>query len=546
MHMKRGKFIFLSLYLMIGSLNTLTAQTSGEGSQFLLNSLFVIAALVLFAIVVQVSDNLMAIEAKRIGADKDGHNFGLIPRFQELFGDKLPSYLKNERVISSNKGFDIALEGQASNEILDASILRVAVNPTNFKGISPIPKVVVEVGDTVKAGDPIFYDKSQPDLIFSSPVSGEIVEIKRGEKRAIHEIIILADKTQEFKSFEKPDLKNISREDLVKTLASSGLMTFFLQRPFNALPDLNVIPRDIFVSTFDSAPLAPDLAYALKGQEVAFQAGIDTLTKLTSGKVYLALDGRSETDTSSIFTGVTGAEKYYFRGKHPIGNVGVQIHHIKPVSPSDKVWTINAQDVAILGNFALEGKVKQSRMVAITGADLNKTGYVKVPVGASVSDLLQSENISSAYRIISGDVLSGTQVTLDGFVGFYDDQVTVVGEGNNYELFGWLLPLDMRPSVSKTFPSNLLGGVSSAANTNNRGEKRAFVVTGEYDNLLPMDILPQQLFKAIVVNDIEKMENLGIHELVEEDVALCEFGCTSKQPLQAILRKGLDVVKAEG
>lgn len=546
MHMKRGKLFYLSFSLIISSINTLAAQSSGEGSQFLLNSLFVIAALVFFAIVIQVSDNLMAIEAKRIGADKDGNHFGLMPRFYELIGDKLPSYLKNERVIISKKGFDIALEGQASIEKLEIPILRFGVNPTNFKGISPIPKVVVEVGDTVKAGDPIFYDKSQPDLIFTAPVSGEIVEIKRGDKRAIHEIIILADKTQEFRSFEKPNLETISREDLVKRLASSGLMTLFFQRPFNTLPNLDVVPRDIFVSTFDSAPLAPDLAYALKGQELAFQAGIDTLAKLTPGKVYLSLDGRGESDASSVFTGVTGAEKYYFRGKHPIGNVGVQIHHIKPISPSDKVWTINAQDVAILGNFMLEGKVMLSRMVAITGADLNKTGYVKVPIGASVTDLLQAENISSAYRIISGDVLSGTQVSKDGFVGFYDDQVTVVEEGNSYELFGWLLPLDMRPSVSKTFPSALLGGIPSAANTNTRGEKRAFVVTGEYDNLLPMDILPQQLFKAIVVNDIEKMENLGIHELVEEDVALCEFGCTSKQPLQAILRNGLDVVKAEG
>lgn len=546
MHMKRGKLFYLSFSLIVISINTLAAQSSGEGSQFLLNSLFVIAALVFFAIVIQVSDNLMAIEAKRIGADKDGNHFGLMPRFHELIGDKLPSYLKNERVIISKKGFDIALEGLASIEKLEIPILRFAVNPTNFKGISPIPKVVVEIGDTVKAGDPIFYDKSQPDLIFTAPVSGEIVEIKRGDKRAIHEIIILADKTQEFKSFEKLNIEKISREDLVKTLASSGLMTLFLQRPFNTLPNLDVVPRDIFVSTFDSAPLAPDLAYALKGQELAFQAGIDTLAKLTPGKVYLSLDGRGETDAASVFTGVTGAEKYYFRGKHPIGNVGVQIHHIKPISPTDKVWTINAQDVAILGNFMLEGKVIQSRMVAITGADLNKTGYVKVPIGASVSDLLQSENISSAYRIISGDVLSGTQVSKDGFVGFYDDQVTVVEEGDSYELFGWLLPLDMRPSVSKTFPSALLGGIPSAANTNTRGEKRAFVVTGEYDNLLPMDILPQQLFKAIVVNDIEKMENLGIHELVEEDVALCEFGCTSKQPLQAILRNGLDVIKAEG
>jgi len=544
--MKRGKLLFISFSLLVSSFNTLAAQSNGEGSQFLLNSLFVIAALVFFAIVIQVSDNLMAIEAKRTGADKDGNHFGLMPRFYELVGSKLPSYLKNERVIISKKGFDIPLEGQALKEKLTVSVLRFAVNPTNFKGISPIPKVVVEVGDTVKAGDAIFFDKVQPDLIFSSPVSGEIVEIKRGEKRAINEIVILADKTQEFKSFDKPNLGTISREDLVKTLASSGLMTFFLQRPFNTLPNLTVVPRDIFVSTFDSAPLAPDLAFALKGQETAFQAGIDVLNKLTSGKVYLGLDGRGETDAASIFTGVTGAEKYYFRGKHPIGNVGVQIHHIKPISPNDIIWTINPQDVVILGKFMLEGKVVQSRMLAITGANLNKTGYLNLPLGASVSDLLQSEQLAGEYRIISGDVLSGTQISKDGFVGFYDDQVTVVEEGNNSELFGWLLPLDMRPSVSKTFPSALLGGVASAANTNNRGEKRAFVVTGEYDNLLPMDILPQQLFKAIVVNDIEKMENLGIHELVEEDVALCEFGCTSKQPLQTILRNGLDVVKAEG
>jgi Na+-transporting NADH:ubiquinone oxidoreductase subunit A len=488
----------------------------------------------------------MAIEAKRTGADKDGNHFGLMPRFYELVDSKLPAYLKNEKVIISKKGFDIPLEGKAEAENLKVSVHRFAVNPANFKGISPIPKVLVEIGDSVKAGDPIFYDKSQPDFIFSSPVSGEIVEIKRGEKRAINEIVILADKTQQFKTFEKPNIATVSREELVKSLASSGLMTLFLQRPFNILPHLDVVPRDIFISTFDTAPLAPDLGYALKGQEIAFQAGCETLSKLTSGKVYLGLDGNGDSDAESIFTGVNGVEKYYFRGKHPIGNVGVQIHHIKPISPEDKIWTINVQDVAIIGKFMLEGIVDQTRLLAITGAELKHTGYVKIPFGASINDLLSSEEVTADHRIISGDVLSGTEVSKEGFVGFYDDQVTVVEEGNNYELFGWLLPLDMRPSVSKTFPGTLLGGVASAANTNNRGEKRAFVVTGEYDNLLPMDILPQQLFKAIVVNDVEKMENLGIHELVEEDVALCEFACTSKQPLQSILRSGLDVIKAEG
>lgn len=544
--MIRLKFLFLSLSLLMSSLTEVAAQSSGEGSQFLLNSLFVIAALVFFAIVIQVSDNLMAIEAKRVGADKDGNHFGLMPRFYELVGSKLPSYLKNEKVIISKKGFDIPLEGKPEAKNLEVSVYRFAVNPANFKGISPIPKVLVEIGDSVKAGDPIFYDKSQPDLIFSAPVSGEIVEIKRGDKRAINEIVILADKTQQFKTFEKLTIATASREELVKSLASSGLMTLFLQRPFNILPQLDIIPRDIFISTFDTAPLAPDLSYTMKGQEIAFQAGCETLSKLTSGKVYLGLDGNGDSDADSIFTGVPGVEKYYFRGKHPIGNVGIQIHHIKPISPEDKVWTINVQDVAIIGKFMLEGIVDQSRTLAITGAELKNTGYVRIPFGASVSDLLSSEDVSSDHRIISGDVLSGTQVSKDGFVSFYDDQITVVAEGKDYELFGWLLPLDMRPSVSKTFPSTLLGGVASAANTNNRGEKRAFVVTGEYDRLLPMDILPQQLFKAIVINDVEKMENLGIHELVEEDVALCEFGCTSKQPLQSILRSGLDVIKAEG
>ena len=204
--MNRGKFLFLSLSLLLGSLTEVAAQTNGEGSQFLLNSLFVIAALVFFAIVIQVSDNLMAIEAKRIGADKDGNHFGLMPRFYELVGTKLPAYLKNEKVIISKKGFDIPLEGKAEAENLNVSVHRFSVNPANFKGISPIPKVLVEIGDSVKAGDPIFYDKSQPDFIFSSPVSGEIVEIKRGEKRAINEIVILADKTQQYKTFDKPNI----------------------------------------------------------------------------------------------------------------------------------------------------------------------------------------------------------------------------------------------------------------------------------------------------------------------------------------------------
>jgi len=544
--MKFRKGLLSLLLILAGSFTVLSAQSGGNGSSLLLNSLYVIAAIVFFAIVVQVSDNLMVIEAKRIGADKSGQNFGLIPRMQELFSPRLPEYLEGQQLISSRKGFDIPLEGAPDARVLDRKVLRFGINAADMRGMAPIPRLQVEVGDPVKAGDPLFFDKSQPDLVVTAPVSGEVVEIRRGERRALREIVILADKKQVYRSFPKIDLNSVSRENLVGLLASAGLMPLFRQRPFQILPRLNEIPRDIFVSTFDTAPLAPDAGQALLGREEAFRVGLRVLGKLTSGRVFLGLDGRGQTPPPPIFSEAEGVTKTYFRGAHPMGNVGVQIHHLGPIAPEDVVWTIAAQDIAVLGDFILRGEVRLIRRIALCGANLKNTGYVDLPLGASVRELLDGEDLSSDRRIISGDVLTGTKMAGDAFLGFYDDQLTQVDEGNQYELFGWLLPTDMRPSMSKTFPSTLLGGVPSAANTNTRGEKRAFVVTGEYDRLLPMDLLPQQLFKAILINDVEKMENLGIHELVEEDVALCEFGCTSKQPLQALLRDGLNSMQAEG
>jgi Na+-transporting NADH:ubiquinone oxidoreductase subunit A len=272
---------------------------------------------------------------------------------------------------------------------------------------------------------------------------------------------------------------------------------------------------------------------------------LDVLTRLTSGKVHLGLDGRDDATPSAIFTQATGVEKHWFRGAHPAGNVGVQIHHIAPLKPGQKVWTIGVQEVAALGRLFLHGRLDWKRIIALTGYPLAKPLYISTYVGANIGELLKDNVTETNVRYVSGDVLSGAQKSADGFVNFYDDQVTVLREGNYYEMFGWLLPLTERPSVSRTFPNFLFPGSRFIANTNTHGERRAFVMTGEYERVLPMDVYPQHLMKAILANDFEKMEGLGIYELAEEDIALCEFVCTSKMPLQKILRDGQKVMREQ-
>jgi len=298
------------------------------------------------------------------------------------------------------------------------------------------------------------------------------------------------------------------------------------QRPFGVIPDATDIPSNIFVSTFDSAPLAPDLSFVVEGQGAAFQKGLDVLGMLTEGAVHLGLDARGDASPSNVFTEATGVQKHWFHGKHPVGNVGIQIHHISPIAGNDKVWTLGVQEVITIGKLFAEGKFDASRIIAVTGSESSTPGYVKTYLGANVGAL--AGTVGDNVRLVSGDVLSGAQKSKEEFLDFRDDQITTIKEGNEYEMFGWLAPMDARPSVSQTFL-----------------EKRAFVVTGQYEKVLPMDIYPQHLMKAIIVNDFERMEGLGINELLEEDVALCEFACTSKQPLQSILREGLEIMREQ-
>ena len=306
--------------------------------------------------------------------------------------------------------------------------------------------------------------------------------------------------------------------------------------------DPDLVPRDIFVSTFDSAPLAPDMRLALVGKENEFQAGLDVLNRLTDGLVYLGLDGNG--DGPSAFAGMQGVQKRYFRGAHPSGNVGTQISLIHPAGAGENtVWTLGVNEVLAIGELFANGRFDTRRLVALGGYGLSDPGHVYTYGGANLGELLKGQTVADNVRVISGDVLSGEAVGTDGYLGFFENQVSVISEGNEAEIFGWLLPIKPRASVSPTIP---VFSDELAVTTNSHGEKRAFVVNNDYEQVFPLDIYLQQLMKSIIVNDFEGMEGLGIYELVEEDVALPEFACVSKQPLQQILRQGLDTMREQG
>lgn len=534
-------FTFTSVMLFASQMS---AQSFASGSNLLFITLLVVGVVLLLAALLTLTNNFLQFEADKSGIDQNNVNVGLLPGVGEIFGKAAPQYTAGSKIKKLKKGFDINLQGEASLSI-DAGIKAntFSVQPPNFRNVSPIPKVEFVVGDEVKAGDVLFYDKKDPRVKYVSPVSGEIAEIRRGAKRSISNIIILADKEIQYKSFDLPALANIERADLVEFMLESGVWALINQRPFDEVADPVIIPANIFISTFDTAPLAPDMGFVVQGREGAFKKGIEILSKLTSGKVHLGLNGRGSDKPSLAFTDVD-AEKTFFSGAHPAGNIGVQIHHTAPIGRTDKVWTLGVQDVITIGEMFSKGIYNAERIVALAGSEVENPCYVRTYIGANIGELLKGKLKSNNVRLISGDVLSGQQKSSGEFLDVKDDQITVVKEGNEYELFGWLLPLKPRPSISKTIPSFFMDKFE--ANTNTHGEKRAFVMSGEYESVLPMDIYPTHLMKAIMTGDLERMEGLGITELSEEDIAICEFVCTSKMPLQKILRDGLDMIQEQG
>lgn len=406
------------------------------------------------------------------------------------------------------------------------------------------PKLAVKAGDEVKAGDVLFIDKTHPEIKFTTPLSGTIEAINRGERRKLLEIVVKADAETQYRDFGKTEINKLNRDEVINRLLDSGAWPLIKERPYDIIANPMVTPKAIFVSAFDSAPLAPDYEVILNGEEKNLQTGFDCLKKLCNKNINLQL--QADTPSSSIFNKLQQVDITYFAGPHPSGNAGIQIHHLNPINKGEHVWVVNIQDVAIIGRLFNEGHFDARKIIALTGSEVNKPLYYRSVLGASIADLTDGKlKNTTTQRIISGNVLTGTSVESNGYLGFYDNQITVIPEGNYYEFLGWASPGFNKFSASKLFPSFLCPKKHYTLDTNYHGERRAFVVTGQYEKVFPMDIYPVYLLKACLAQDIDRMEQLGIYEVAPEDMALCEFVCTSKTPVQFILSEGIELMMKE-
>ena len=405
------------------------------------------------------------------------------------------------------------------------------------------PKLHLKEGAEVKAGEPLFYDKNNPDIQFVSPVSGELVAIERGERRKVLSIRLLADKEQEYLKHPKLSLNEVSREELLRYFLSTGLWPFIKQRPFDLIADPKQTPKAIFVSGLNTGPLNTDLDFVLKGSEDKLQAALSALKKLTPGSVHVTVASKK----NSVFSTLDDIVLHQINQLHPAGLVGTQIAHIDPINKGEVVWVVGAQDLVIMGELLLTGQFNATRSIAVAGSRITSPKYIKTKIGAELGPILEAIGVQEGdNRFIAGDVLTGAQVKPDEHLRYYATQLTVIPEGNDYEFFGWNKPVfdKVSPTRALTF-SWLSKNKAYDLDTNTNGEHRAFVVTGSYEEVFPLDIYPMQLLKACMVKDLDEMEQLGLYEVAPEDFSLTEFICISKQSHQAIIREGLDVLKQE-
>jgi Na+-transporting NADH:ubiquinone oxidoreductase subunit A len=436
------------------------------------------------------------------------------------------------------KGLDIKLAGKAEAVIENAPMAKsYAVSPLDYESVTP--KLLVKVGDKVEVGTALFFDKKNPRILFTSPVSGVVSAINRGEKRKLLNIAVEPDQAQSVKELKVVDATKAGRSEVVEMLLESGLWTRIVERPYGVIANPDATPKAIFVSAFDSAPLAPDYNFILKEEKASIEAGLALLARLTDGKVHLSARKGDEGFMSEI----KGVEYHTFSGKHPVGNVGVQIHHIDRIAKGDIVWTVNIQDVAMIGRFVKSGKLDFTKVVAVAGSEAPKACYKRIISGAAVESIVGK--VSEKVRIISGDVLTGVKTAADGYIAAGANMLSLIPEGDVYELLGWAMPRFHRFSVSRAYFSWLCPKKEYKLDTNLNGGERPFVVTGLYENYLPMDVYVAYLLKAILVGDLDKMENLGIYEVLPEDLALCEFVDPSKIEMQQIVRDGINLMIKE-
>jgi Na+-transporting NADH:ubiquinone oxidoreductase subunit A len=448
----------------------------------------------------------------------------------------LLNFLAMPQFINIRKGLNIMLKGEALRQLLPFNTTHYALIPDNFRWITP--KLCVKEGDTVQVGTPVFYAKENEKIVFVSPVSGTVDEIKRGEKRKIEHIKIVSD--DKFSSVPVEIPATLDSNTIKEILQKYGLWNMLRERPFNVIAHTEKEPKAIFVSGFDTAPLSPDYTFLVNGQQAELQKGLDIVRQLTAGKCYFSLYKGKD---NALFEQLTGVEFRYFKGKHPAGNIGTQIHKIDPINKGETVWHIDPQSLIIIGKLFLHNKLDFAKRVALCGSALKQGGYLDTVQGAAVATAIQENLQCETPRIISGNVLTGRKIDIHGFIGYYDNQLTVIPEGGERQLFGWLALGFREWSFSHAYLSWLFPKRKYNLNTTLHGGVRTLMLHTEYEKVFPFDILHVELLKACIVEDIDLMEMLGIYEVTEEDFALCEVICPSKIEWQELIFKGLTLLK---
>ena len=445
------------------------------------------------------------------------------------------------RVVKISKGLNINLKGAPVAEMTSVEAAKLyALMPADFTRVTP--KVVVKPEDTVKAGEPLFVDKANPELQFVSPVSGKVVAVNRGERRRVLSVVVESDGKFESVEYKAKDVLSLSSDEVKADLLKAGMFAFMRQRPYDVIANPSDAPRAIYVSAFDSKPLAVNFEVALKGNEDDFQTGLDALSRIAP--VHLGICACQKSTALLVAKNVTTT---IFKGPHPAGNVGVQINKTAPVNKGEIVWTIGAEEVIFIGRLFNKGKVDFTRTVALAGSEVKNPSYSKVILGAQISTLVEGR-LENNYelRVIDGNVLTGKKTTTDGFLGAFSTEVTVIPEIlNDADILGWAAPRFGMYSTSRSYFSWLFPKRKYTIDARIKGGERHMIMSNEYDKVFPMDIYPEYLIKAIITGNIDKMEQLGIYEVAPEDFALCEFVDSSKLELQRIVREGLDKLRAE-
>ena len=444
-------------------------------------------------------------------------------------------------VIKLRQGLNINLIGDAVGPVIKMPVQgEYAIKPDGFIGITP--KVVVHEGDYVKVGDALFVNKHCPEVKFSSPVSGEVVSIERGERRKIEYIKIKAEETQHYQSFETLNVETANASQVINRLLDAGLFGFINQLPYAISTTPNTLPKAIFVSAFRDMPLSSDFEIELAGNEQAFQVGLTALSCIA--KTYV---GISKNQKSSALTNAKNVEITIFDGPCPAGNVGVQINHISPINKGEVVWTVDPSVVIFFGRLFLTGKVDLTRTIAVAGSMITTPSYVETLIGTPLSTILHEKLIDHNHvRIINGNPLTGFKSSLNDFLSPKVSEITAIPEGDNVnEFLGWIRPRFKQFSISKSYFSWLQKNKKYNLDARIKGGKRHMIMSGEYDKVIPMDIYAEYLVKAIITGDIDRQEQLGIYEVSPEDFAVAEFVDSSKLELQKIVREALNVLYKE-